>query len=183
MHAKQRRVKLTDRCVKSATTEGRKSPIFMDDEVIGFGVQVRDTGRKSFTLDYMFEGRRRRLYVGDFPDWSTNAARERAKQIKREVDQGLDPLALRDGRRAAPTVKDLIERYLAEHVPRLAPDSASDYRSMMMTYVTPVWGQRKVIDIRRSDVDEAWESLRESGSRLTRRYERGSTVVTSKFEM
>ena len=37
----------------------RKSPIFMDDEVIGFGVQVRDTGRKSFTLDYTFEGRLR----------------------------------------------------------------------------------------------------------------------------
>lgn len=29
------RVKLTDRFVKSATTEGCKSPIFMDDEVIG----------------------------------------------------------------------------------------------------------------------------------------------------
>jgi hypothetical protein len=27
-------------------------------------------------------------------------------------------------------VRHLIERYLAEHVPRLAPDSASDYRSM-----------------------------------------------------
>jgi hypothetical protein len=33
----------------------------MDDEVIGFGVQVRETGRKSFTVDYMFEDRRRRL--------------------------------------------------------------------------------------------------------------------------
>jgi hypothetical protein len=65
------RVKLTDRFVKSVTTDGRKSPFFMDDEVIGFGVQVRGTGRKSFTLDYMFEGRRRRLYIGDFPDWST----------------------------------------------------------------------------------------------------------------
>jgi integrase len=126
----------------------------MDDEVIGFGVQVRETGRRSFTLDYNFEGRRRRLYIGDFPDWSTNAARDHAKLIKREVDQGLDPLAVRDERRIAPTVKDLIERYLAEHVPRLAPDSASDYRSMMMTYVIPAWGQRKVIDIRRSDVDQ-----------------------------
>jgi len=59
----------------------RKSPIFMDDEVIGFGVQVRDTGRKSFTLDYMFEGRRRRSYIGGFPDWSTNAARERTVDL------------------------------------------------------------------------------------------------------
>jgi hypothetical protein len=30
----------------------------MDDEVI-----VRETGRKSFTLDYTFEGRRRRLFI------------------------------------------------------------------------------------------------------------------------
>ena len=67
----------------------------------------------------------------------TVAAREQAKLLKREVDQGLDPLAARDERRTAPTVRDLIERYLTEHVPRLAPDSASDYRSMMMTYVMP----------------------------------------------
>ena len=30
------RVRLTDRFVKSAVPKGRKSPIFMDDEVIGF---------------------------------------------------------------------------------------------------------------------------------------------------
>lgn len=90
MRVELKRVKLTDRFVKSTTTGGRKSPIFMDDEVIGFGVQVRETGRKSFTLDYVFEGRRRRLYIRDCPDWSTNAARELAKQIKREVDLGLN---------------------------------------------------------------------------------------------
>ena len=90
MQVKSARIKLTDRFVKSARPAGRKSPIFMDDEVVG--IQVRETGRNSFTLDYTFEGRRRRLFIGDFPDWSTVAAREHAKRIKREVDQGLDPL-------------------------------------------------------------------------------------------
>ena len=56
----------TDRFAKSATTGGRKSPIF--DEVIGFGVQLRKGGCKSFTLDYTFEGRRWRLYIGDVPN-------------------------------------------------------------------------------------------------------------------
>ena len=51
-------VSLTERFAKSATTEGRKSPIFCDDQVIGFGFQVRYNGRKTFTLDYAFEGRR-----------------------------------------------------------------------------------------------------------------------------
>jgi integrase len=154
MQHELKRVKLTDRFVKSASAGSRKSPIFMDDEVIGFGVQVRETGRKSFTLDYTFEGRRRRFYIGDFPDWSTTAARDHAKRIKREVDQGVDPLAVRDERRTAPSVRHLVERYLTEHVSRLAPDSAADHRSMMMTHVMPIWGHRKVIDIRRSDVDE-----------------------------
>ena len=58
----------TDRFAKSATTGGRSSPIFMDEEVIGLGVQLRKGGRKSFTLDYTFEGRRWRLYIGDVPN-------------------------------------------------------------------------------------------------------------------
>jgi hypothetical protein len=86
------RVKLTDRFVKSAAAGARGFPIFMDDGVIGFGVQVRQSGRKSFTLDYSFDGHRRRLYIGDFPDWSTTAARDQAKSIKRQIDQGIDPV-------------------------------------------------------------------------------------------
>jgi hypothetical protein len=48
MRVELKRSKLTDRFVKSATTDGRKSPIFMDDEVIGFGVQsvARGSGSK-----------------------------------------------------------------------------------------------------------------------------------------
>jgi hypothetical protein len=40
MRVELKRVKLTDRFVKSATGGGRKS--FMDDEVIGFGVPARN---------------------------------------------------------------------------------------------------------------------------------------------
>ena len=42
------RVKLTVRLLRSAMTCARMSPMFMDDEVIGFGIQVCKTGRKCF---------------------------------------------------------------------------------------------------------------------------------------
>ena len=86
------RVNLTERFAKSATTEGRKSPIFYDDEVIGFGLQVRDNGRKTFTLDYTSEGRGRRYFIGDFPALEAAAARDKTKHPKREIDGGRDPL-------------------------------------------------------------------------------------------
>ena len=74
------RVNLTERFAKSATTEGQRSPTFYDDEVIGFGLQVRDNGRKTFTLDYTFEVGRRRYFISDHPGWSAQAARERTRQ-------------------------------------------------------------------------------------------------------
>jgi integrase len=148
------RVNLTERFAKSATTEGRKSPIFYDLEMIGFGIQVRANGRKSFTLDYTFEGRRRRYFIGDYPAWSVASARDEAKRLKREVDAGRDPLDKRDERWAAPTVADLAQRYLDEHVSKQAPDSARDIRSMVNTHILPAWGKRKAADIRPSDVDK-----------------------------
>jgi hypothetical protein len=43
---------------------------------------LRATGRKSFTLDYILEGRRQRLNIGDFPDWSTNTVQNRRNTRK-----------------------------------------------------------------------------------------------------
>jgi hypothetical protein len=50
------RVALTERFARSARTGGRKNPIFYDDEVIGFGLRVRNNMRETFTLDYNVEG-------------------------------------------------------------------------------------------------------------------------------
>jgi integrase len=144
---------LTERFVRSATAGDRPSPIFMDDEVIGFGLQVRQNGRKTFTLDYTFEGRRRRFTIGDYPAWSVALARDEAKRLKRDVDAGRDPLNVRDERWAAPTIKDLVERYLEEHTTKLVPNARRDQTNMLATYVLPVWGDRKVTDIRTRDVD------------------------------
>ncbi|CAN1517172.1 XerC Integrase [Rhabdaerophilaceae bacterium] len=147
------RVTLTERFVKTAEAGERTSPIFMDDAVIGFGVQVRRNGRKTFTFDYTFEARRRRATIGDFPVWSVAAAREEAKRLKREVDAGRDPLAVRDARMEAPTIRDLVTRYIAEHASRLVPEARRTQISMLETHVLLAWGDRKVTDIRTGDVD------------------------------
>jgi integrase len=147
------RVQINDQFVKRAEPRGRGSPIFMDCDVIGFGLQVRPTGRKSFTLDYSFEGRRRRIYVGDYPTWTAAAARDEAKRLARDIDRGIDPLAIREERFSAPTIAELVARYLADHVAKQAPDAATDIIRMMNAHVLPAWGNRKAADITTADVD------------------------------
>jgi len=85
---------LTERFVKSVTAGSRASPIFMDDEVIGFGVHVRENGRKTFTS----EARRRRYFLGDHPTCTVTAARGEAKRCKRVIDGGTDLLETRGER-------------------------------------------------------------------------------------
>ena len=94
------------------------------------------------------------MTIGRWPEWSTTAARERAKELRREIDAGADPLGDREQGRDAPRFKDLIDRYIEEHLPHLAPTNASDQKSMLRKLVEPDWGNRLVAEITPSDVEK-----------------------------
>jgi integrase len=143
---------LTERNAK-ALEPGPKNIILVDDEVVGFGLRVTPAGARAFVLSYNIHGRARRITIGSWPDWSVVAARERAKELKREIDQGHDPLAVRIEARAAATIRDLIDRYIVEHGPKLAARNCADQVSILRKFVEPVWGSRKVDDITHEDVD------------------------------
>ncbi|KPP83608.1 MAG: Site-specific recombinase XerD [Rhodobacteraceae bacterium HLUCCO07] len=147
------RLKLNEKTVREAENLGRDYQIF-DTDVRGFSITIYTSGNRAFTLDYRFGGRQRRMTIGRWPEWSTVAARERAKELRRDIDQGIDPLSLRESAREAPRVSDMIERYLNEHTPHLAPRNAADHHSIMHKLVAPDWGNRLVTDITKADVEK-----------------------------
>ncbi len=147
------RLKLNEKTVREAEKLGRDYQIF-DTDVRGFSITIYTSGNRAFTLDYRFGGRQRRMTIGRWPEWSTVAARERAKELRRDIDEGIDPLSLRESAREAPRVSDMIERYLKEHTPNLAPRNASDHHTIMHKLVAPDWGNRLVTEITRADVEK-----------------------------
>jgi integrase len=149
---------LTERGVKAIQPE-HKNIIVYDKEVIGFGIRITTTGTRAFILTYRIEARERRLTIGAWPDWSVSAAREEAKRLKREIDQGRDPMAERDEARVSPNVRQLIDRYLEEHASKLARHNRNDQASMLRKMVEPAWGPRKAADIQPEDVDKLLRQL------------------------
>ena len=143
---------LTERVVKAAEIGTRKYVVF-DEDCAGFGLCVFLSGRKGFILIYRAAGRQRRMTIGTWPNWSVVAAREEAKRLKRDIDRGEDPMDDRTNARHAPVVKDLIERFIDEHLPKLATTNAKDQISMLNGLVLPDWRTRKVADITPTDVD------------------------------
>jgi len=143
---------LTERIVKSAQADPARNVITVDAEIAGFGLRVTQSGAKAFVLSYVVAGRKRRITIGSWPAWSVVAAREKARELKRRIDSGDDPLAEREAIREAPTVRDMIDLYIAEHVPTLSERNGKDQTSMLRKLVEPEWGSRKVAEITEADV-------------------------------
>ena len=148
------RLRLNEKSVREAEpVKGRDYQIF-DTDVRGFAVCIYRSGSRAFTIDYRYAGRQRRMTIGRWPEWSATAARERAKELRREIDAGGDPLGQKETGRDAPRFKDLIDRYTEVHLPHLSPTNASDQKSMLAKMVAPDWGNKLVTEITPYDVEK-----------------------------
>jgi len=121
-------------------------------------------GARAFILNYRGRGVERRYTIGSYPDWKVATAREEAKRLKRLVDQGRDPMGERHEERAAPTVNDLVDRYLSEHAPRKRERSRRDDQSMIAQWIKPELGNRKVADVRHEDIERLHRKITTRGA-------------------
>ena len=91
-------------------TEG-KEIVEADGTVPGLNFRVTPSGTGSWFLRYRLAGSMKKITIGQYPAWGIADAREKAKQLRREVDTGTD-VALQKRRqkqeaRSAWTVDDL----------------------------------------------------------------------------
>ena len=161
--------RITDRFIKTLPAPAKGYKIYYDGDLAGFGCRIHSSGGLAFVLNYLVNGRERRIVIGNYPAWSSSAARERVKTLKRDIDIGHDPLDQKQGKvegvmaaRSAPTVADLYERYDREHLPRKSPRSAADDRSMWRNDILPRIGEIKVADLTHEDVDTLHRTISET---------------------
>jgi integrase len=146
--------KLSDSSARKALPPTRGQLFLWDAEIKGFALRVTSGGAKSFVLDYRVDGRQRRITLGNYPDWTIQAARAAAKAMKREVDQGHDPMGERQALREAPTMQDLWERYKTEKLSKKAERTQLDETSMWQKIILPRLAKTRVADIKYNDLDE-----------------------------
>jgi hypothetical protein len=146
--------KLSDVAARKALPPAQGQLFLWDSEIKGFALRVTKGGAKSFILDYRADGRQRRITLGSYPDWTVQAARVAARNMKRDVDQGLDPMGDRHALREAPMLQDLWDRYRIEKLPKKAERSQRDETSMWQKIILPRLGKTRVEDLKFNDLDD-----------------------------
>jgi integrase len=136
-----------------------------DPKATGFGVRSYPGGGKSFFIDYRLNGRQRRYTIGPFPRWSAEAAREEAKKLRKAIDRGIDPAGDKRERRTAPTVQDLIDRYIADHLPKktIAGPRINDEKRVLAEIGDKLGRHTKVAHVHGGDIADMHRRITESG--------------------
>lgn len=165
---KDHRVRLTEAEVRRTQPPESGNRIFYDGEVPGFGCRVTAAGARSFVLNYSSRGRERRLTIGSWPAWSVVAARAKAKELRRQIDGGADPLGEKEAREKALTVDGLARDYLDLYAKPKKRSWAADER-ILTAYVIPAIGRMKVEEVHRRDVAQMLDPIAKRGPVMANR--------------
>ncbi len=156
-------MKLTKQRVEKINP-GEGDTITWDDGLTGFGVRVKPSGVRSYLVQYRSaQGRSRRVTLGRHGVLTLDEARRRAKKLLGVVADGGDPAADREKYRKAPTVEELCDRYLVEHVAEHnKPSTAKEFRRLVEKRIKPAIGKLKVVDVTRADVIKMHRAMRKT---------------------
>ena len=150
--------KLTKRVVDGAAPDPNgKQLIIWDTEVKGFALRVTPAGAKSYILTYRTAaGRERRITIGKHGSpWTCEDARIKAGDLQRAVAEGRDPMEDKADAKAALTIKELADLYLAEGPAEKPNKKASSWKADMSNirrHIVPLLGDKLVKSITQADV-------------------------------
>ncbi|NIC39401.1 integrase arm-type DNA-binding domain-containing protein [Halomonas desiderata] len=152
--------------------------------VAGLQLQVSKTGARSWVLRVTVGAKRRDIGLGGYPDTPLTSAREKAREAREKIQQGIDPVAERRTLRSAllaQQVRDItFEQCAAQVIKKKQAESrnakhAQQWENTLKAYAYPVLGKMAIADVDLAHVLKVlkpeWETKTETMTRLRQRIE------------
>ena len=117
---------------------GKTQAFLWDANTPGLGLRATPAGRPAYVFQSVFQGKTIRVTIGGADAWAIPQAREKARELQRQIDEGRDPREVKAQAVAAAVAKREEER--RQHV--TAREAWGAYIADRM----PHWGERHRLD-------------------------------------
>lgn len=124
----------------------------------GFGIRVRPSGRKSFIVQYDFEGRSRKVTVGTFPTLTVDQARKKATELLAKVQLGED-VAAKPIKEENPTITELCDEYLLKGCKHKKASTKVTDKGCIERHIKPLLGRYTVKELKRRHIDDFFSDV------------------------
>ena len=166
--------------LKRITKKGR----YAVGGVAGLHILVNENGAKSWVLRVIVGAKRKDIGLGGYPEISLADAREKAKELRQQIRQGIDPVLQRKETKAALiksqmaglTFADATAQFVNLHKAKWKISKyAGTWEASIKTYAYPVIGKLPIRDIELQQIvsvlQPIWTTKTETASRLRGRLE------------
>ncbi len=163
---------------------GANNALFAVGGVPGLHMQITPMGGRTWILRVKVGIKRRDIGLGGFPAVTLSQARDKARDARAKIEQGIDPVEVRKAAKAALiasqrrglTFAQAVERYLAAKMEaHKNAKHRQQWANTLATYATPELGALLVQDIQTQDILRAlqpiWVDKTETASRVRGRIE------------
>ncbi len=165
------RGKITKHAVENLTP-GTRDQFLWDTEVAGFGCKVTPAGKRSYIFQYRPRTQAKknrtapkRITIGYHGETTAHEARGKAAKLLVNVRAGENPGLVRQPSEL-PTVEQLGERFLNEHLPnKKKPPRQStidSYESIFRNHVVPRLGAKHVNEVTTRDLERLHSAMRKT---------------------
>jgi integrase len=127
----------------------------------GLSVRVSGNNRKVFSTKYRLGIEQKRITLGVYPRMSLATAREKAMDILRQVDEGIDPSKQR--RRPDMKVESICRDFIRLHAQARNKSWREAERTLERELIS-VHGQRDIREIKKRDILDAMDAAIDRGS-------------------
>jgi len=158
------RQKLTKRLVESITPDQTKRKYVWDTEIIGFGLRIYPTGRKSYFVQFRNQYRKNcKIKIGVHGNITTERARDVAVQLMLKVNAGEDPTHENKAKRLKPAIEELARKYLELHAKiNKKTKGYTEDRAMLQNIILKSLGTLKVEEITSQDILKIHKNLKKT---------------------
>ncbi|MXO55288.1 tyrosine-type recombinase/integrase [Pontixanthobacter gangjinensis] len=147
--------KLTEKIVREMIPPSIQDQLIVRDIVMmGLAIRITRSGHRAFVFNYYCNGTQRRMTIGSPPAWSVSAARERAKQIRRQIDAGVDPLEEKRKARDEETLAGVWKRYRDDVLSTRSSKTQVNVTSIWDRLVLPALGRQRLAYIHQPDIEK-----------------------------